>query len=73
MKKYTVGLGDMKEEIIESENASQAINIYSVQAGADQDVYFLRGGWILDAETRGEKWASVRSDAGRISAELLAE
>ena len=70
MKKYTISLGEKELETgIEAESAIAALDCYC-SAHPDDDTGFQRGGLNCDAETRGEKSASVRTDAGRITAEV---
>ena len=70
MKKYTISLGEKELETgIESESALAALDCYC-SAHPDDDTGFQRGGLNCDADTRGEKSASVRTDGGRITAEV---
>ena len=68
MKKYTISFGGQELAAgIEAESAIAALDCYCA-AHADDDTGFKRGGLTCDAATRGEKSASVRTDAGRILA-----
>ena len=66
MKKYTISQGEKELATgIEAESAIAALDSYC-SAHPDDDTGFQRGGLNCDAETRGEKSASVRTDAGRM-------
>lgn len=70
MKTYEVKAGT-EIETIEAEDAVAAIKKFSEGKGPDSDLGFLRGGLVFDAETRGEKWAQMNSDGGKISAQVV--
>lgn len=73
MGKYTITYGSKKYVgRIEAKNAKEAIEKFSEIEGADSDFGFLRGGLIFDAETRGEKWAVMNSDGGKVTAKAEA-
>jgi len=61
-------------ETVQAETATEALEVYCADH-PDDDTGFQRGGLNVDASTRGEVWATVRTDAGRISAydEITAE
>jgi len=54
---------------VEAGSAIEAINQYC-EEHPDEDTGFQRGGLNIDAETRGQNWATVKTDGGRISADL---
>ena len=57
-------------EIIQAESATEALDAYCA-GHPDDDTGFQRGGLNVDADTRGEVWATVRTDAGRINADMV--
>ena len=70
MKKYTISFGEKKLATgIKAESAIAALDCYC-SAHPDDDTGFQRGGLSCDAETQGGEFASVRTDAGRIAAEV---
>jgi hypothetical protein len=58
--------------LVAAENAIAALSDFC--AGLpDDDLGYQRGGLQVDADTRGQRWASVRTDGGRIIAAILEE
>ena len=50
-----------------AEDAPSALTIFSSE-NLDSDYGFQRGGQMVDADTRGMEWATIRTDGGTIEA-----
>jgi len=69
MKNYSITMMEdgTKLETVQAETAIEALDMYCAEH-PDDDTGFQRGGLNVDADTCGEIWATVRTDAGRIKA-----
>lgn len=73
MKRYNIALADGPElGCIRAENAREALVAFCLQH-PDDDIGYRRGGLNCDADTYGGRWASVKTDGGRITATALDE
>lgn len=71
MSKYAITINEKKVATITSETAEAAARAYSDKKGPDSDFGFVRGVKMVDAETRGDVWAIIRTDGGDITAERI--
>jgi len=72
MNEYKITLASAGTElaIVEAENAAAALESYCANT-PDEDTGFARGGLNCDADTRGNEWANIRTDGGRINADKV--
>ena len=61
----------IKLDTVEAASATEALNVFS-EDHMDDDYGFHRGGLNCDADTRGNEWANIRTDGGRINADKVA-
>lgn len=71
MSKYAITINGKKVSTIKAENAEAAARTYSAKMGCDSDYGFVRGVRMVDADTRGDIWAIVKTDGGDITAERI--
>jgi len=71
MNKYAIKTNGKKVATITAEDAQAAARTYSELKGLDSDWGFVRGVKMVDADTRGEKWAIIKTDGGDITAEII--
>lgn len=71
MNDYRIENSEGKElAMVRAKTARDALDVYCAQH-PDDDTGFQRGGLNVDSDTRGEVWASVLTDAGRIRADKV--
>ena len=68
MKKYAIVIDGKTVDRITAENAESAARAYSAKQGPDSDFGFIRGVKMIDADTRGSRWAIIKTDGGDITA-----
>ena len=70
---YRIEMADGTElAVVQAASAEDALGVYCADH-PDESASFLRGGLLIDADTRGEIWLTVRTDAGRISVDKVDE
>ena len=71
MSKYAIKINGKKVSTVTAETAESAARAYSEKKGPDSDLGFVRGVKMVDAETRGNVWAIIKTDAEDITAERI--
>ena len=71
MNRYAIVIDGKTVDRITAENAESAARAYSAKQGPDSDFGFIRGVKLIDANTRGREWASIKTDGGDITAEKI--
>lgn len=71
MSKYAIKINAKKVSTITADTAEAAARAYSGKKGPDSDFGFVRGVKMVDADTRGDVWAIIKTDGGDITAERI--
>ena len=71
MNEYAIRISGKTVDRITAEDAESAARAYSAKKGPDGDFGFVRGVKMIDADTRGSRWAIIKTDGGDITAEQI--
>ena len=71
MNTYAIVIDGKTVDRITAEDAESAARAYSAKQGPDSDFGFVRGVKMVDADTRGSRWAIIKADGGDITAERI--
>ena len=68
MNRYAIIVDGKTVDYLTAENAESAAREYSAKMGPDSDLGIVRGVKMVDADTRGEIWAIIKTAASDITA-----
>ena len=68
MNKYAIRISGKTVSSITANDAESAARAFARKKGPDSDLGFVRGVKMLDADTRGSRWAIIKTDGGDITA-----
>jgi len=71
MSRYAIVIDGKTVDHLTAEDAESAARAYSAKMGPDSEFGFVRGVKMLDADTRGSRWAIIKTDGGDITAERI--